>query len=139
MLFQGVAGVKGILSRWRAMPFDDGIGNIPAWQTDRWTPDNPNPKAAEPRLLLTFRDVSSDFWVRNAAYLKLKFLQAGYTIPTRYLNKIGISKLRLYFSATNLFTVSDYYKGYDPDQRLSTDARYYPVTSVYTFGLNVDF
>ena len=139
MLFQGVAGVRGVLSRWRAMPFDDGIGNIPAWQTDRWTPDNPNPKAAQPRLLLTFRDVSSDFWVRNAAYLKLKFLQAGYTIPSRYLNKIGISKLRLYFSATNLFTVSDYYKGYDPDQRVSADARYYPVTSVYTFGLNVGF
>ena len=137
MLFQGVAGVKGILSRWRAMPFDDGIGAIPSWQTDRWTADNPNPNAAEPRLLTTFRNVSSDFWVRDASYLKLKFLQAGYTFPDRMLGKRSIKKLRIYFSATNLFTVSHYYKGYDPDQRVSGDARYYPVTSNYTFGVNL--
>lgn len=136
VLFQGVAGVEGILSRWRAMPFNDGVGAIPSWMADRWTTDNPNPNAAQPRLLTNFRDVSNSFWVRDASYLRMKFLQVGYTIPPGTLAKFGMNRLRLYFSATNLFTISGYYKGYDPDQRLSTDSRYYPVGSTFTFGIN---
>lgn len=140
VLFQGVAGVKGILRRWRAQPFDDGGVNVQRWQLDRWTPENPNPNARMPRLTIGWHGgVANDFWIIDASYLRIKNIQLGYTIPTTVVNKVGLDRLRVYFSGNNLFTFSNYYKGYDPDQRLSPDARFYPVTAVYTFGLNLGF
>lgn len=141
-VLQGVAGVKGILTRWRARPFDDGGVSVQKWQEDRWTEANPDRNARLPRYLVGWdssNNVSSDFWVVDASYLRIKNVQIGYTIPSSVTNKIKIDQLRIYFSATNLHTFSDYYKGYDPDMRLSPDQRIYPVTSTYTLGINLDF
>src|SRR5690606_21360478 len=138
VLLQGVGGVKGILRRWRAQPFDDGGVNVQRWQTDRWTQENPNPNARVPRYTIGWHGgVASDFCVIDASYLRVKNLQVGYTLPTNVINRAGLNRLRIYFSGTNLLTLSDYYKGYDPDQRLSPDARFYPVTGVYSLGVNL--
>ncbi|MEX1240761.1 MAG: TonB-dependent receptor [Cyclobacteriaceae bacterium] len=140
VLLQGVGGVQGILRRWRAQPFDDGGVNVQRWQTDRWTQENPNPDARMPRYTIGWHGgVANDFWVIDASYLRVKNLQVGYSIPAAVVNRIGLSRLRLYFSGSNLLTFSDYYEGYDPDQRLSPDARFYPVTGVYTLGVNLGF
>lgn len=140
VVFQGVGGVKGILRRWRAQPFDDGGVNVQGWQTDRWTVENPNPDARVPRLSIGWHGgVANDFWIIDASYLRVKNVQFGYSIPTQVLDKVGLNRLRLYFSGTNLLTFSNYYEGYDPDQRLSPDARFYPVTAVYSLGVNLGF
>jgi TonB-linked SusC/RagA family outer membrane protein len=144
MLFQGYADVKGILKRHNAWAFFGATINVQRWQTDRWTVDNPNPNAKNPILGISNDSsnnrVSSDFWIRDASYLRLKDIQLGYTVPKNITNKLRISYLRLYGSATNVFTLfSNYYEGWDPDVLNAADNVYYPPTSVYTFGLNVSF
>ncbi len=137
---QGVGGVEGILRRWRAQPFDDGGVNVQRWQLDRWTTENPDPNARLPRYTIGWHGgVANDFWIIDASYLRVRNVQLGYTLPSAVVNRIGLNRLRLYFSGTNMFTFSNYYKGYDPDQRLSPDARFYPVTAVYTLGVNLGF
>lgn len=141
-VLQGVAGVKGILTRWRARPFDDGGTNVQRWQTDRWSPENPDPNARLPRYLLGWNaanNVSSDFWIIDASYLRIKNIQIGYTLPASVSNALRIDGLRIYFSANNLHTFDNYYEGYDPDMRLSPDQRLYPITSTYTFGIDLKF
>jgi TonB-linked SusC/RagA family outer membrane protein len=79
-------------------------------------------------------------YLQNAAYLRLKNLQVGYTIPQAITKKIGITKLRLYVSGENLLTVTKMSKIFDPE---TADAGYggntYPLSRVYSFGLNVNF
>jgi TonB-linked SusC/RagA family outer membrane protein len=140
LLLNGVGGIKGILRRWMSKPFDDGGTNVQRWQLDRWTTEDPNPNARLPRLLLGWNAVnnaSSDFWIIDASYLKIKYLQFGYSFPESIVQKLRIDLLRIYFSATNLHSFDHYYKGYDPDMRVASDARLYPVTSTYTFGINI--
>ncbi|MDR3060506.1 MAG: TonB-dependent receptor [Dysgonamonadaceae bacterium] len=109
-------------------------------QLDRWTEENRNPNAEYPRVR---KDRShnwseSDFWVRNGAYLKLKTLQIGYHIPKPILSKVKIDNLRIYMSATNLFTIApDIPKGFDP--QMNVQEFIYPQLRVYSIGLNVKF
>ena len=80
----------------------------------------------------------SDFWIENAAYLRLKNVQLGYTFPQKWMRKFGINRLRAYVSADNLFTVTKYFDGFDPEvQQSSGDT--YPQVRTYVFGLNLTF
>lgn len=84
----------------------------------------------------------------DASYLRLKNLQIGYTIPKT--EKIGISKLRVYFAATNLFTITKY-PGMDPEMTVSANSTSegdrasgidwgtYPVARSFSFGVNITF
>ena len=83
----------------------------------------------------------SDYWVRDASFLRLKNLQVGYTFPKNLVDKIGIQKLRIFVSGQNLLTFNSFYKGWDPENEIGTgDApSYYPVNSIYSFGVNVKF
>ena len=115
------------------------LGNIEKWQMDRWTPENTG--ASYPRLIdgsshNNFN--ASDYWVYNSAYLRGKTLQFGYTIPVGITNKLGLDKLRVYFSGNNLFTISGLHKGWDPEQPQGNTS-VYPVTSTYVFGVDLSF
>jgi TonB-linked SusC/RagA family outer membrane protein len=142
VLFQGAAGCSGVLTRFHAQPFVDDAatgGQVQTWMTDRWTPQNPDKHAKVPRLMINSwrNSQSSDFWIIDASYLRIKDLQIGYNFSSSLLNKIKASTLRVYFTASNLHTFSKFYEGYDPDMRMVTDNRYYPITSTYTFGINL--
>ncbi|HAH23097.1 MAG TPA: TonB-dependent receptor, partial [Prolixibacteraceae bacterium] len=63
----------------------------------------------------------SSHFVEDASYIRLKTLQVGYNLPESSLKKLGISKLRIYFQGTNLFTATKY-SGLDPEIQTSTDA-----------------
>jgi hypothetical protein len=76
----------------------------------------------------------------------MKDLQVGYTLPKRLSNRWGIDRLRVYFQATNLFTITDY-SGLDPeirdtagnaDQRLGVDEGVYPTAQTFMFGVNLN-
>lgn len=132
--FQGVGKADFMVGEW--------AGNV-AWQSfvmdfqkDYWTPDNRD--AAHPRPV-AFADnnwVNSDFWIVDAAYLKLKNLQIGYTFPSNITK--NLQKLRLYVSGSNVFTISKVNKwGFDPEA--NTGLRNYPTVSIYSVGLNVTF
>jgi len=90
---------------------------------------------------------SQTAYLINAAYLRLKNLQIGYTIPGAVLKSIGIQKLRVYMSGDNLFTITKVPPQFDPETisggQTGDSGRgqgnAYPLTKVISFGLNVTF
>ena len=83
----------------------------------------------------------NDHYLQSLAYLRLKNLSFGYTIPEKWTEKLHIKRLRLYFSGDNLCYWSPFHTDYvDPEQAMaSSDARIYPFSKTFTFGLNLTF
>lgn len=89
--------------------------NYQTFWLDRWTPDNPD--AEYPRLAANDRNNNqrpSDFYIEDGSFVRLRNLQVGYSVPTDVLEKIKIKEFRVYFTANNLLTFTNY-KGFDPD------------------------
>lgn len=81
--------------------------------------------------------VSSRF-VEDGSYLKLKNINLSYTFPEETFKNV-FSSARIYFSAQNVFTITDY-KGFDPEVSVNgIDNNVYPVTRIFSLGLNVAF
>lgn len=136
MFFQGIGKKDRIILDNFVRPFDDS--SIFEHHLDYWRPDNTG--AVYPRILNkddgAHNYQQSDFWMINAGYLRMKNLQVGYTIPREILRSAGFDRIRLYFSANNLFTISDFVSGMDPESAKSVS---YPFARTYSFGLNVQF
>lgn len=77
---------------------------------------------------------SSDFFIEDGSYIKLKTLTLGYTLPETCLKKLHLSNVRLYLQGQNLFTLT-HYTGADPEGL----GYPYPLPRTYTFGLSVGF
>ena len=80
-------------------------------------------------------------YLMNAAYMRLKNFQAGYTIPRNITTKWGISNMRVFVSIENLFTITKMPKQFDPEM-IGTDPRHsngYPLSKTFSFGINVTF
>jgi TonB-linked SusC/RagA family outer membrane protein len=75
--------------------------------------------------------------VEDGSYLRLKNVQLGYTLPTALVRKAKIEKIRIYISATNLWTLTDY-SGFDPEVGGGVDYGNYPQSRTVTFGLNLN-
>lgn len=141
MFWQGVGKrqvwLNGVATQAFANNFE---GPVYDFHLDRWTPGNPD--APYPRLTMgaesTNNSGNSDFWLENAAYLRLKNLQAGYTFPEQLIQKAGIRYLRVYVSGQNLLTCSHMRGGWDPEVS-QNNAAVYPVARVISLGLNVKF
>ncbi len=140
--FQGAAGVTNIISG----PILGQIGNTvgkptSAW-LDNWTPANTG--ASMPRLFINYKQndpgqTPSSFWVKNASYLRMKNLQIGYTLPQKWAQAAHIQRLRVYYSAQNLFTITSFYKWVDPEAPSNTIGSSYPQVKMNTVGLNLTF
>nr|WP_319572434.1 TonB-dependent receptor [uncultured Draconibacterium sp.] len=144
-LLQGLGGHKRLIGSYMAYAFYNG-GQIQQWQVDnRWTVDNPDKWAEYPRLeTLNMSNTNlqkSDYWVRDASFLRVKNIQVGYTFSKGVVNRIGLQNLRVFFSGQNLYNFTSFYKGWDPENEISTgdSPNYYPVNSVYSFGINAKF
>ena len=140
VFLQGVGQKENYISGTGAYPFyaADFIPSLLAIHKDYWTPTNPN--AQFPRLLPTIgvNGTTSSFWVINSSYLRMKNLNIGYKLPKSVLSKLGISSARLYVSGQNLFTLTSFWKGFDPEIN-DNNAQFYPLMKTYTVGLNVKF
>lgn len=136
MFFQGIGAKDRIIMDNFVRPLNDAT--IFEHQMDYWTPQNTDAKY--PRILnKTDADHNyqqSDYWMINAGYFRMKNLQIGYTLPNVALKPIGLSRARIYFTANNLFTISDFVPGMDPE---ASEATAYPFARTYSFGLNVQF
>jgi len=134
MLWQGAAGYNVM----RVYPeFIYGSSSLD-WILDNWTPDNPN--ATYPRLSLqdnNYKQEESSFWLRDAAYMRLKNLELGYSFPEKFFKNNFISKLRIYATGTNLLTFSNE-KDFDPESA-SGLPYYYPITNLKSIGVNLTF
>jgi len=137
-LFQGVGKRDGYLTGSAITPFLAG-GTAYEYQKDRWTPETPNAEFPRYAFGENHNQQNSDFWMRSAAYLRVKNLQLGYTLPEQLVKKMGIRGVRLYVSGENLFTVDDFWPGWDPEVSAASNGAYYPQVTTYNFGLNVKF
>jgi len=81
---------------------------------------------------------NSTRFLEDGSYLRLKNMQIGYTFPLKWTQKFRCSRLRLYATASNLFTITGY-KGYDPEVGGGVDYGNYPQSRTFTFGLNATF
>ncbi len=85
-------------------------------------------------------------WVEDASFVRLKLITLAYNFSPSVLSKIGFKNIRLYFTGTNLWTLTDY-TGYDPevanftssDATIGVDLSAYPPARTYTFGLDLTF
>jgi len=145
---QGVAGNEIFKANRR---FDLQMANLPASALDRWTGEGTTND--HPRLVMNDPNKnfsrSSDFYVENGAFFRIKTAQIGYTLPQNLMDKIGIKKIRIYFSGNNLLTFTQY-SGFDPEigdnvfnteqvSNLGIDRGIYPQPRFYLMGVNATF
>lgn len=80
-------------------------------------------------------------YLQNAAYIRIKNLQLGYTLPKQWVSKAGMSSVRVYLSGDNLLTFSDITGVFDPETLGSDwgDGKLYPLSRTISVGLNVNF
>ncbi len=139
ILFQGVGKADGYVWGHSIGSFYEG-GSMPEIGKDYWTTENRD--AEFPRLAFnnSNNQQNSSFWKKDAAYLRLKNVQLGYTLPGNILSKIGISNLRLYVSTDNVFTVSKFWKYFDVESPvLSGYGNFYPIMRTTTIGIDLKF
>jgi hypothetical protein len=115
-----------------------------------WTPTNTNTN--DPRIGVATGDqglvdnarFSTDRWLEDGSYVRLRNVQLGYSFNDALLNKLGMSGLRIYATGQNLFTITDY-SGLDPDVQgngileRGVDAGNWPSSRIFSLGLNVEF
>jgi TonB-linked SusC/RagA family outer membrane protein len=139
----------GFMPRYEQMyPFHDGGNNPEYYLEDSWTLSDiwdanselipgkyPMPLIGNAGHVNYSRN--SDFWFVNVRYIKMRNLEFGYTVPSKWLTWAKIKSIRVYMAATNLFTITNK-PGYDPEG--STDSGLqYPTTRVINFGFNIKF
>ena len=103
--------------------------------------NNPNPNTTYPRLTYNTKfnqETFSTFWLEDASYLRLKNIQLGYTLPSAITKKAKVDKCRIYISADNLLTVSDFFYAYDPETPVSSGG-YYPQVKTCVLGVSITF
>jgi len=118
-----------------------GIGSewdVPMKETlDFWTENNTN--AFRPRPYINGSHGNwqvSTRYLQDASYIRLKQFSIGYTIPNLFMNKVGLSKARVYFTGQNVFTITKLSKLYDPE---IASFNIYPIPRSYSVGLNLTF
>jgi hypothetical protein len=137
MLWQGQAGAKTYINPTER----NGDINIPMWlYNGRWTPETAE-SATMPRAFYhrseTANTIPSDFWLKDASFLRLKSLELGYNIPKKVITKASLSNAKIYVSGFNLL-LFDKIKNYDPEIVNSLGV-FYPSTRVYNVGVQLTF
>ncbi|MDR1865877.1 MAG: SusC/RagA family TonB-linked outer membrane protein, partial [Bacteroidales bacterium] len=138
--FQGLARESFWISNSNTAPFLDGQNALlQAYADDHWSEDNRNLYALWPRLSPTVIDNNnrtSTWYMHDGAFLRLKSVEFGYSLPEKMAAKIWMSQLRVYFSGTNLLTFSKF-KLWDPE--MGSRGLEYPVQKVYNLGIQLGF
>jgi TonB-linked SusC/RagA family outer membrane protein len=137
IFFQGVGKRDGYLDNFATMAFYLG-GTAQEWHKDYWREDNLN--ASYPRLTFNYpnNEQVTSYWIKSAAYLRLKNLQVGYSLPKSVLDKSFVNNFRFFFSGQNLFTFDNFYHSYDPEAPVG-QGDYYPMVKVFSFGIETTF
>lgn len=111
---------------------------------DRWTGEGTSNSVPRVTAGASTNTVFSSYFVDDASFIRIQNIQLGYSINKKYLEKAGISKLRLYASVNNLYTFTKY-RGFDPAANSGDpisggiDSGFYPTPKTYMLGVNVNF
>lgn len=137
--FAGSYGNEVYNALGRRLELTNDSYNVLSTVKDSWTAErggNSLPLASNARPI----GYIDSRYVQSASYLKLRNLTLGYTIGKSQLSvlssHLSVNSIRLYATATNLFTITPY-KGYDPEVASGTDSGAYPASRTFTFGVNV--
>lgn len=147
MLFQGSAmsyvGFGGMLLT--PLQWD---GNAVDYLFDRWHPVDPKADPYDPSNQWvsgwypygkTRAEETSAFNIQNGAYLRLKSLEVGFTVPKNIVcNILGVQNIRLFVNAYNLFTITGV-RGVDPEKSSETYGLLYPLNRTFNFGGTITF
>jgi TonB-linked SusC/RagA family outer membrane protein len=116
-------------------------------QMKSWTPENPNTNVPEARYIVTNGNQHSSRYISDASYLRLKNVTLGYNVPRSRLMQTGLTKMRLYTTGVNLWTLTNYL-GWDPEMNtdflagnISQGMEFYtaPQARTITFGIDIGF
>jgi len=156
MLVQGVGKRDMFLRGELVEPFHSNYSYVMyTHQLDYWTPTNTDarwPRLSSPGSASNTNNYqkSSDIYIFNASYIRLKNIQVGYTLPNQITSKIGVQKCRISVNAQNLFTLSNV-SFIDPESSEfgsnmggtggagANSGRNYPTLKYYGFGLDLEF
>jgi TonB-dependent starch-binding outer membrane protein SusC len=138
---QGVSGNQIFKATRR---FDIATANMTADALGRWTGEGTS--TTYPRLVMGDPNQnfsrSSDFYVEDGSFFRIKTLQLGYTVPLSIMSKVGLTRLRVYVSGNNLKTFTKY-TGFDPEigsyDSFGVDRGFYPQARSFMFGLSAAF
>ncbi|HBB00137.1 MAG: SusC/RagA family TonB-linked outer membrane protein [Bacteroidetes bacterium GWD2_45_23] len=154
MLWQG-AGKKYVIPReFLYQPLWSNTNAISDF-LDRWRPADPANDPYDPATEWiaghhgytgTLPNVSSDFNIQNAAYLRLKTVELGYSLPENLLKKIDLKDIRIFVSAYNLLTFTrlrymdpEFYTNNTSSSGLTNLGYNYPINKTFSMGINVKF
>lgn len=141
LFFQGVGGVK--VGGGNLIGLVGGsVNKATSVFWDRWTVDNPN--AEFPRVWYGYSQndpssTPSSFWVKSAAYLRLKNITLSYNLPKSALKHIGLKEAKIYYSGQNLLTFTNFYSWMDPEIGSTGSIYSYPQTVVNSLGISFTF
>ncbi|WP_292889745.1 TonB-dependent receptor [Nonlabens sp.] len=120
------------------------LTNLTTNALGRWTGEGSTNSVPRVTTGATANQVFSDFFVEDASFLRAQNMQIGYTLNESSLDNLKLSKLRVYASVNNAFTLTKY-RGYDPSASsgdpLSSgiDNGFYPVARTFLVGINAKF
>ena len=141
IFFQGSVGNDMLNYTRMELDWMAGKSNATTDALNRWTPTNTDTNV--PRASGANKPEVSTRWVEDGSYVRMKNLALGYSLPAIMLERWKLSKLRVYFSAQNLLTFTNY-SGYDPEvsfrdsnTNVGLDYGSYPNVKSYTLGINV--
>ncbi len=139
-------GVRGNVSEWHIRGFVQHNDYFRAEPTGLSGHElSANLDSYFPRPLLSYADGGKNQrvqsrYMQNAAYMRLKNLQLGYSLPSSLTRKAGISKCRLFVSGENLLTFTSLFDVFDPETCTGgSGGNVYPLSSTWSFGLSLTF
>lgn len=139
--FQGMARSSFMISPSATAPFGGERQLIDAVAESHWSEDNRDLYAFWPRLSVgstTNNSQPSTWWLRNAAFLRLKQAEIGYNFSDRLNTKYNLTGLRVYLSGTNLFMLHRSFDLWDVEQA-GDNPFGYPLQRVFNLGVQVSF
>ena len=139
--FQGAGNTYRLLGGENWLPGSvQGAGNIWYNIDDRWTPKNPSQNVFWPRmgdLAVANNNQGSTWWLKDMSFLRLKNIELGYTLPSRWTTKAGIRDCRIFARGNNVLTFAKF-KMWDPELE-TPDGLKYPQMKSISVGLNINF
>ena len=137
--FQGIGRESFFIDPATIAPFINERNALDIIADNHWSYDNPDPYAFWPRLStqsVSNNEHPSTWWIRNGAFIRLKNVELGYSIPGRITNRVNIDNARIYVNGVNLFALSKF-KLWDPE--MAGNGMGYPTQRMFNMGVQVSF
>lgn len=124
-----------------------GIANSLSTVLDAWTPQNQDTEIAQYRPIAAgYDNLNTSHMIQDASFIRGRNLTFGYNFSPDVLDKISLSRLRVYSSIQNFFVIDDY-QGFDPEAQTQgnefgqglVNFQHYPRPTVFLLGLNATF